>query len=215
MPGHRTQLFFDRNALYTIYKNYEEANLEKVLPAALLLLGQRAVRFMELGGVDFADYDLANPEKSPDQPENVHRLAVSGLLAVDEFRANLDTFKRKRDWIQARRKRSDEELFALFGQPGRVHLVNHETDAPYAAAHFSTMREFGVEELWSDLPKEVLVISPDVLPVGEIPASGSGIRAWALGKGLESRGHHVRFTMPAAALGGREEKVPEEYVQGA
>src|SRR5206468_12672659 len=147
--------------------------------------------------------------------ENVHRLAVASLLAADEFRASLDEFRRKREWIQARRKRTDAQLFELFGQPVRVHLLNHETDAPYAAAHFAAIHEFGIESTWSGQPKEVLVISPDVLPVGDIPASGSGIRAWALGKGLESRGHHVRYTMPAAALYGREDSVPPEYARGA
>ena len=81
--------------------------------------------------------------------------------------------------------------------------------------HYAILNEFGISDLWSDLPKEVLVISPDVLPVGDIPASGSGIRAWALGKGLEEQGHHVHFTMPAPAVKGREGSVPQEYVDGA
>jgi GT2 family glycosyltransferase len=213
--GHRTLALYERNALYSVYKNYEDSNLEKILPASLLLLGQRAVRFLELGGVDLSDYDMANPERSEDAPEKVHRLAVASLLAADEFRANLDLFQTKREWIQANRKRADAELWELFGQPGRVHLLNHEVDAPYAAAHFAALREFGIEALYSDIPKNVLVVSPDVLPVGDIPASGSGIRAWALGKGLASKGHNVRFTMPAAALLGREESVPREYVEGA
>ena len=107
----------------------------------------------------------------------MHIASRSGsLLGVEEFQANLEKFQAKRDRIQANRKRTDEELFALFGQPGRVHLINHDTDAPYAAAHFSALHEFEIEDQWSDLPKEVLVISPDVLPVGDIPASGSGIR---------------------------------------
>lgn len=215
IPHHRVQVLYERNALYTIYKNYEQANLDKILPAALLLLGQRAVRFMELGGVDLEDYDLSNPERSRTDTDSVHRNAVATLLAANEFMAAIDTFNRKREWIQAYRRRTDAELFALFGQPGRVHLLNHDTDAPYSAAHHALMKEFDIEGLWSDLPKEILVISPDVLPVGDIPASGSGIRAWALGKGLASRGHHVRFTMPAAALHGREKTVPAEYAKNA
>ena len=77
------------------------------------------------------------------------------------------------------------------------------------------MNDFGIGDLWSDLPKEVLLISPDVLPVGDIPATGSGIRAWALGKGLEAQGHNVHYTMPAPAIKGREGSVPPEYVDGA
>ncbi len=219
IPHHRVQVLYERNALYTIYKNYEDANLERILPAALLLLGQRVVRFMELGGVDLREYDFTQPPTAQslllDPHENVHRNAVANLLAADEFRANLDSCNAKREWIQANRQRTDEELFALFGQPGRVHLLNHGSDAAYSSTHHTLLHEFDIEQLWQDQPKEVLVISPDVLPVGDIPASGSGIRAWALGKGLESRGHHVRFTMPAAALVGREKQVPPQYVQGA
>lgn len=215
LPHHRVQVLYERNALSTIYKNYEDANLAEILPASLMLLGQRAVRFMELGGVDFEDYDLSNPTQHNSTYENVHRNAVATLLAANEFMASLERLGEKREWIQARRVRSDAELFQLFGQPGRAHLINHKTDAPYAAAHYSALHELGIESLWGNQPKEVLVISPDVLPVGDIPASGSGIRAWALGKGLESRGHHVRFTMPAAALQGREKSVPVEYAQSA
>lgn len=215
VPNHRWSVVYERNALYTIYKNYEEKNLDKILPAALLLIGQRAVRFLELGGIDMADYDLAKSTPSAGTTVSAHRNGVATLLAVNEFADTLGNFRSRREWIQTNRKRSDAELWHLFGQPGRVHLLNHETDAPYAAAHHALLREFEIEDEWSDQPKQVLVISPDVLPVGDIPASGSGIRAWALGKGLETRGHSVRFTMPAAALHGREEQVPAEYVRGA
>ena len=224
---HRWQVIYERNALYTIYKNYEQANLDAILPAALLLLGQRVVRFMELGGVQMSDYDFTQQVRNPKlalersegsqipNTDNIHRNAVATLLAAEEFRANIDKMTPKREWLQANRKRSDEELFARFGQPGRAHLLNHEADAPYSAAHHAVLHEFGIERLWAGQPKEVLLVSPDVLPVGDIPASGSGIRAWALGKGLESRGHRVRFTMPKAAIQGREGQVPAEYVRGA
>jgi GT2 family glycosyltransferase/glycosyltransferase involved in cell wall biosynthesis len=216
--NHRWQVIYERNALYTIYKNYEQSNLDKILPAALLLLGQRVVRFMELGGVQLGDYDFtqARPTQSVEAgTDHVHRNGIATLLAADEFRATIEKMTPKREWLQANRKRTDEELFARFGQPGRVHLLNHETDAPYSAAHHAVLHEFGIEQLWDGQPKDVLLISPDVLPVGDIPASGSGIRAWALGKGLESRGHKVRFTMPKAAIQGRESQVPLEYVRGA
>lgn len=215
IPSHRTYLLYERNALYAIYKNYEQETLDRILPAALLLLGQRAVRFMEMGGVDLADYDFAAGGNDLGPVDSIHRNAVAALLAVNEFMDNLDRTTKKRDWIQANRKRSDAELFRLFGRPGHANLWNHATDAPYTVAHHTLLHEFGLADLWSDVPKEVLLISPDVLPVGEIPASGSGIRAWALGKGLESKGHHVHYTMPAPALKGRETQVPDDYLKGA
>lgn len=214
MAEHRTYILFERNALYTIFKNYEEEHVHRILSAALLLVGGRAVRFIEAGGSSLDDFDF-NSEPDPEPDMNVHRQAVAALLAVNEFMDNLGKFKEKREWLQARRKRGDRELFALFEQPGRVNWINHATDGKYATTHFDLLELFGISELWRDLPKEVLVISPDVLPVGDIPASGSGIRAWALGKGLEGEGHNVHFTMPAPAIKGREGSIPQEYVDGA
>ena len=48
--------------------------------------------------------------------------------------------------------------------------------------------------------KRVLIISGDVLPLSGFPTTGAGLRAWGLGKGLESRGHEVLFSMPALYL---------------
>jgi GT2 family glycosyltransferase len=215
IPGHRMYVLYERNALYTIYKNYDERNIDRILSAALLLLGQRTVRYLNVTGDDLSDYDWNSPERNQDVETSVHRNAVAALLAANEFADNLAAFRAKRQWVQERRVRTDEELFALFGQPGRVNWINHESDAPYAVAQHAIFDTFGLHDLWRDVPKQVLLISPDVLPVGDIPASGSGIRAWALGQGLEARGHHVHYTMPAPAIAGREGEVPAEFVDGA
>jgi len=53
--------------------------------------------------------------------------------------------------------------------------------------------------------KRVLVIAADVLPLPGFPTTGAGLRSWALGKGLESRGHDVILSMPRLYLNqGRE-----------
>jgi glycosyltransferase involved in cell wall biosynthesis len=46
----------------------------------------------------------------------------------------------------------------------------------------------------------IAVISGDLLPVPGLPTTGAGLRAWGLGKGLESRGLRVSYLMPGAAL---------------
>jgi glycosyltransferase involved in cell wall biosynthesis len=208
-------VLYERNALYTIYKNYEDRNIDRVLSAALLLLGQRAVRFMNVTGDYLSEYEWNSTDRSSEQDASVHRNAVAALIAANEFSDNLAQFRAKRAWVQERRVRSDSELFTLFGQPGRVNWINHSSDAPYAVAHYAILDAFGLHDLWSDVPKHILLISPDVLPVGDVPATGSGIRAWALGQGLEAQGHHVHYTMPAPAIAGREGQVPTEYVEGA
>lgn len=46
------------------------------------------------------------------------------------------------------------------------------------------------------MPRKVVVVAGDVLPLKGWPSTGAGLRAWSLGKGLESKGHYVSFLMP-------------------
>ena len=48
--------------------------------------------------------------------------------------------------------------------------------------------------------RKVLVIANDAVPYPGLPVSGSGLRAWGLGEGLRSRGHDVRYAMPAESV---------------
>ena len=59
--------------------------------------------------------------------------------------------------------------------------------------------------------QRILVISGDILPYPGFPTTGAGLRAWSLGKGLESKGHKVLLAMPktSAAKFGR---LPEELL---
>src|SRR6185503_18454986 len=57
MYPYQTRLLFERNALMTIIKNYDDEHLQRVLPVALLLLVKRAVQ--EAGDrIDRSDFDL-------------------------------------------------------------------------------------------------------------------------------------------------------------
>lgn len=56
--------------------------------------------------------------------------------------------------------------------------------------------------------KRILVISGDILPYPGFPTTGAGLRAWGIGKGLESKGHEVLLAMPHTATQ-RVEHVPD------
>ena len=57
--------------------------------------------------------------------------------------------------------------------------------------------------------KRILVISGDILPYPGLPTTGAGLRAWGIGKGLESKGHTVLLAMPQMPAG-RFTQVPTE-----
>jgi GT2 family glycosyltransferase len=67
IPQHRLQVLYERNALATIYKCFDEDNLAAVLPAAMLLINERALR---LSGVDTSEFDIvrSTPDGEPSAP---------------------------------------------------------------------------------------------------------------------------------------------------
>ena len=162
------KMLTERNALFTIFKNYEQANLDAVMPVALMLLNEKA---LSMAGVDKASYrpgagsgndptELVLPQPAPrvkngnaaqkavrilrqegwrqlagksarkgeglllgalrlqrrDQSPvsaSLPELAVSHLVAISEFAHNLAELESRREWLQSRRKRSDEEVLGM------------------------------------------------------------------------------------------------------
>ncbi|MBI3769305.1 MAG: glycosyltransferase family 2 protein [Deltaproteobacteria bacterium] len=90
----RRTALLETNALANVVKNYEDANLARVLPAALLLLEARA---RLAGGARAA----------------VYRDTLTRFLDA------LPALHAKRAAVQARRRRPDREIVPLFGEPLR------------------------------------------------------------------------------------------------
>ena len=95
----RKALWWERNALWTIYKNYSDAFLDRVWPAALALAAKRNRILLEAGRRE--DFEA-------------HRQGVAAAVR------GLDTVQRKRHWIQQRRTRDDEAIRSFFPEPFRV-----------------------------------------------------------------------------------------------
>jgi GT2 family glycosyltransferase len=167
----RLAVLYERNALYTIYKNYDDRHLAAVLPAALLLAAERATA---LAGIDRRGFQLPAASSAVAQPaltsgvvkvddwtkltagvrqqglrSTGRRLlgaarkrlrpaigqlrgrlgqrisgrtgtmvvpltAISRLVALEEFGANLPQLVKKRRAVQALRRREDVDIIELF-----------------------------------------------------------------------------------------------------
>ncbi|MEO6798011.1 MAG: glycosyltransferase family 2 protein [Candidatus Dormibacter sp.] len=67
--AHRLRVLYERNALFTIYKCLEPANLAVALPAAMLLLNERALGYTEIDAQSFQlDGSKALPSGLPASP---------------------------------------------------------------------------------------------------------------------------------------------------
>lgn len=126
----------ERNALAIIYKNYETATLERVLPAAIALFLLRASTNT---GIDKLTLGLS--QQAPEVVDT-HPYLAAHLIALEDFCQQLPELKRKRAVVQKRRRRSDAELLELFGDPWRLH----ETGGVYEDVARWFIRELGIAE---------------------------------------------------------------------
>jgi GT2 family glycosyltransferase len=127
----------ERNALAMIYKNYEAATLQRVLPVAIGLLLLRATM---RSGIEKLTLTLAT---TPSHVVDTHPYLAAHLIGLEDFCRQLPELRKKRELVQNRRRRSDAELFELFGDPLRLH----ETGGLYEDVARALIREFGIDEM--------------------------------------------------------------------
>jgi GT2 family glycosyltransferase len=105
LPLAKVEYLYERNALYTILKNYESQYLDRVLPLALLMQFKRAYLHAQTAGVALDECRLDPIAPSPPGPAPVydaryyvrnawHTLRADGLLAL--VRKILDEIDRRR-----------------------------------------------------------------------------------------------------------------------
>ena len=125
---HKIRLLQVRNPLWLIYKNYGETTLNRVLPAALLVHSKRMSYVMALDDrgyrIDASDargkgamHELFLKMRSKKKSVGIPPPAKADLLALHDFSTLLDGMHRKREVIQARRRRADSEIVSLMRIP--------------------------------------------------------------------------------------------------
>jgi len=109
----RETYLLERNALFTLYKNLGDSELDRVLPGALALAVRRAVA---RGDLDSTELDLRRrgDDRVPGMP--VAKVTMAGVFAIDQFVEMLPSLAQTRSQIQSSRRRSDRDLRALFGK---------------------------------------------------------------------------------------------------
>ena len=164
----------ERNALMSVYKNYEAASLDRVLPAAMALTVRRSITRGELNP-DLLD--IKNSKKTDSDDVTIKKDALTGLLAIDSLVEHLPSLTESRNKIQATRKRSDGEMVALFRQA----LEPAYPWPRYLEGYQKLMDVFNIEASFGRERKRVLVVTGE--PLSENLA-GPAIRALEISKFL-------------------------------
>lgn len=169
----KEQYLLERNALYTLYKNLDQAALDHILPAAMALSVRRGVA---KSGLDSTSLDL-RAGGGEEQNAEVSKDLLASAYAIDQFVANLPGLKESRDEIQATRTVPDVQIRKLFG----------ETDFPayqnpyYLEGYVNLVESFTVTQ-----PRtytNVVIITGD--PIGP-KIAGPAIRAWHIAEALSA-----------------------------
>jgi GT2 family glycosyltransferase len=148
-----------RNPLYSCFKNYGDEAMRRVLPAMialsvrrmLLISGIPSDRPFRIEHVDTGSgainklIDKARRSFEPDM--TVRRAAGADLIAINDFLGNWGHWAERREDVQSRRKRSDEEIFRLFLKP--TWCV--EEERAYRELHEGLLRFMGIDELFAGL----------------------------------------------------------------
>ncbi len=155
---------YERNALYTIIKCYEEATLFRILPVAVALTLARGLKYSNLDPNRFA-FGASPPKDVAVAP---HTIAT--LLALEDVTRHLPRLREKRAQIQSRRRRSDAALFPLFVDPLKVH----EHGEPYERLARELYEEFGLADLVkaSAIHPPPAALGPPPAALGPPPADG-------------------------------------------
>nr|MBA2390029.1 glycosyltransferase [Geodermatophilaceae bacterium] len=187
IPNHQLRVLYERNALAMIIKNYEAATLDRVLPIALMLTVKRSLLNARL---DRDDYKLGNNHRAARRAEEtVPRLAFSFLLGMEEIMDQMPQLQTKRQTIQARRVRSDREIFQMFSDP-RLDTVFPGME--YANTQETLVSTLGIPDFFTEpTPTKLLLICHEA--IGEKMA-GPAVRYWELATVLSK---HFDVTLAA------------------
>jgi GT2 family glycosyltransferase len=177
----QNQFLLERNALFTIFKNYSDESLRTVLPAALMLSIRRGIT---RGGDDAHVLDV---QRGPDRAGSridVSKHAIGAAYAIDALVEALPGLVADREALQAARQCSDHELFRLF----RLPMFANIGDASFVEGFRATVDALGVEGMFTPR-RRILVATGDVL---QPKMAGPAIRAWHIACALAQE-HDVRL----------------------
>ncbi|MCE9595781.1 MAG: glycosyltransferase family 2 protein [Planctomycetes bacterium] len=159
-PPEVIRLLQVRNPMYACFKNYDDENLRKVLPAMLALALRR---MLILSGIPSdqpfrIEQASARPsslvgkliEKAHKHFESdipIRRVAVADLIGVNDLLSNWEHWMERRREVQSARKRTDQEIFRLFLKP----MWCIEDDPAYRALQEGVTKLTGLDELFTGL----------------------------------------------------------------
>ncbi|MBE3087220.1 MAG: glycosyltransferase family 2 protein, partial [Bacteroidetes bacterium] len=167
----------ERNALYSVFKNYDDENLAKVFSGTLASIYNRIfvdVKFDykkyydftlkgqagQLGGATEPVSTVQNGAATGLPSISIDKEPLSSLMAVKSFFDELPKLKEKRAKIQAGRKRDDKAVFTYF----KGQFLSVSPDLQYQRNQIDILKSLGIYEIFEkQIKRTVLIISSEIV----------------------------------------------------
>jgi GT2 family glycosyltransferase len=177
--AHSMNILYERNSLYTIYKNYGEELLQKAFWPKILM--NNAIAFNH-SNIRREDYELQlTDEKMNELGPRITHAAASELCSLNDFIMNLGVMNEKRKIIQANRKVSDEEILKFIPEP--FLCMGIDTNL-FSNMKYEISKIFDIDKAFhQEIKRHVLIVSSD--KIGK-KMSGPAIRSYEFAKALSS-----------------------------
>jgi GT2 family glycosyltransferase len=164
---YRERYLLERNALLTIFKNFSDDILARVLAPVLLLAVHRGV---QMGGADPTLLDLQRTPTGDDEPTvAVDKATLTTVYAVDYLARNLPALQEQRDLLQSMRRRDDYAIPDLAN--GLLHSLS--PDDRYNRTWNSVVEIFQLDQLPGRARRIVVITEDPITP----QMAGPAIRA--------------------------------------
>ena len=143
-----------RNAMLTIIKNYNDTNLNKILPLSFVFAVKRALLFMGVDKKKFYFWEDGDYGQSK-EPDNYEEGCIH-LAALDDVISDFKRVSEKREQVQSLRRREDSEIFVHFKDPFRNIMGYHEYlwDEVSLFGHFALDQIFNCEKDYAERQDE-------------------------------------------------------------
>jgi len=169
----RLRFLKERNSLYSVFKNYDDSNLARAFSGTLANIFNRVFVDLDFDYKKYYDLSAAEEDSSKEEPGVcISKEPLSSLAAAKSFFDDLPELVKKRERIQAARKRDDKAIFSYF----KAQFMPVSADPVYQRNHIEILKSLGIHKIFEkEIRRTLVIISGEAVSSS---MAGPAIRVW-------------------------------------
>jgi len=156
----RLRFLKERNSLYSVFKNYDDDNLSRVLAGTLASIYSRVFVDFKFDYKNYYDLKSLIEKEIRTEDVDVSSEPLGSLMAVKNFLDELPELIKKRKAVQDNRKRDDKAIFSYF----KGQFLSVSPDAEYQKRQIDLLKSLGIYGVFEkDIKRKLLIVTSEVV----------------------------------------------------